>query len=54
MTSPLGNDTTAEHRFTALRLAGGVDETVLDTGGRVELASPLPLAFTVARLFRPR
>ena len=30
------------------------DETVLDTGGRVELADPLPVSFTIASLFRRR
>lgn len=50
----LVDGTKADRSFTALRLAGGDYETVLDTGGRVELDSPLPVSFTVASLFRPR
>ncbi|HEX6423694.1 MAG TPA: hypothetical protein VFZ79_09455 [Acidimicrobiales bacterium] len=50
----LVDGTTAEPRFTALRLAGADYETVLDTGGRVELHSPLPVSFTVASLVRRR
>lgn len=50
----LVDGTKADRSFTALRLAGGDYETVLDTGGRVELDSPLPVSFTVASLSRPR
>lgn len=50
----LVDGTTAERRFTALRLAGDDYETVLDTGERVKLAEPLPVSFTVASLFRRR
>ena len=54
MTSPLGDGTSAGRRFSALRLAGDDYGTVLDTGGRVELAEPLAVSFTVASLFRRR
>ncbi|HEX6420040.1 MAG TPA: Uma2 family endonuclease [Acidimicrobiales bacterium] len=50
----LVDGTSADPRFTALRLGGDGYESVLDTGGRVDLDEPLAISFTVASLFRPR
>jgi Uma2 family endonuclease len=48
----LVDGTGARPRFTALRLADGEYDTVLDTGGRVELDTPLCVAFSTPDLFR--